>query len=173
MTAGPPLGLPDVKTSGRPASARSRWWSAEYGSMTPVRLEGPLTSGVIAVGARDGARTMGRAGDASAAWSSSPSSATSSAAGTSGTMIAKGFSSRRLRRRSSATAEALVASQTRWKAPSPCTPRIFPSLSRDAAASRAPRACSGAPVGLASHTLGPHAGHAIVCAWKRRSEGSA
>ena len=48
-------------------------------------------------------------------------------------ITANAFPSRRLRRRSSASACSLHASHTRWKPPSPFTARIFPARSNSTA----------------------------------------
>ena len=91
-------------------------------------------------------------------------------------MTAKGFSSRRLRSRSRQTASELVASHARWNPPSPLTATIFPSRRAAAAKATAPAdplsSLTVQPSASPTRSLGPHSGHALGWAWKRRSAGS-
>ena len=84
----------------------------------------------------------------------------------SGTMTAKGLSTRSLRRRSSRTATGLVASHARWKPPSPLTARMPPSASRCRAYGWQHRPCglcapwAAVEPGVSSQTCGPQTGQA-------------
>src|SRR5690349_22288853 len=87
-------------------------------------------------------------------------------------MSANGRSSRRLRARSAATAASDDARHARWKPPRPLTATIAPSRSAWAAVATASGAAISEPSRAASHARGPHTGHALGCAWKRRFAGS-
>ena len=95
----------------------------------------------------------------------------SSARARSAVITAKGFSSRRLRTRSSATAAVLVASHARWKPPRPFTATINPRPMASAAAAIGSGEARSRPSGPASQSRGPQAGHALGWAWNRRSDG--
>ncbi len=131
-------------------------------------MPGATPSATAAPTAR-GASTIGRAGDVSSATSASPSATSARAAATSAAMSANGRSSRCLRARSRATAGPSSARHARWKPPIPFTATIAP-----AARARAARSTSSRPAGASptSRTRGPQTGHALGCAWKRRSDGS-
>ena len=90
-----------------------------------------------------------------------------------GYRTANGLSSRPFRSRSSRTARSERASTIRWKPPTPWTATIAPSRrAHPAARSAASCVADTAPAGVQSSRWGPHAGHAVGCAWKRRSRGS-
>ena len=83
-----------------------------------------------------GSSTIGRCGPRQQrAPTASSTCAIACAAGRSATITANGLSPRRFRRRSSATAASLAASQARWYPPMPLTARMPPSRS----SRRAPR----------------------------------
>ena len=129
--------LPLVITSVSPASASSRWWSGEYGSMTPSSGAPGATDGATGASGRLRASTTGRARPSRSSSSAAPMITSSCAAARSGGMSAKGLSSRCLRARSSDTAASSSARQARWKPPIPLIATMAPSASARAVASTA------------------------------------
>ncbi len=86
--------------------------------------------------------------------------------------MAKGFSSRALRRRSSDTAGSLRASQARWYPPTPLIAPMRPRDSSRAAKATGSGSSSAAPRESSGWSVGPHRGQQVGCAWTLRSDGS-
>ena len=88
-------------------------------------------------------------------------------------MTAKGFSSRALARRSRSRVSPLAASAIRWKPPSPLTATMAPSRMAPTASIMAASPVAWEWPSASHHSnRGPHSGHALGWAWKRRSPGS-
>ncbi len=98
--------------------------------MTPRSGLCGATASAIRASRRRGTSTIGRCGPASSSSRRVVDVGDSACAvGRSGTMTANGLSPRRFRRRSSATARSLSASQARWYPPMPLTASTPPSRS--------------------------------------------
>ncbi len=140
--------------------------------MTPSVGRSGATEGAIVASCRR-ASTIGAAADARSPASPLESAATACAIARSWTMTAKGFHGRALRSRSLRTAASSRASQRSWKPPTPfratTRPSRRPAIARASASSRVARV---SPSSERRARLGPQRGQLIVCAWKRRSEGS-
>ena len=141
------------------------------GSITPRSAERGATAAATGAPGRRGVSTIGRSRATSASASASVTSARARAASRSGTIRAKGLSSRCLRARSRATASSSSARQARWNPPSPLTATIAPSR-RAATAPASGSPARGRPAESVSASRGPQSGQALGCAWKRRSAGS-
>ena len=148
--------------------------------MTPNSDNPSAKPAPIAAPGRLRSSTMGRVDPARTASSSSLASQSARTSPIPWAITARAFPSRRLRRRSSATASALLASHTRWKPPSPFTAKIFPAMSISTAAAKMASDSSRVfpseigPSAPTRHvTEGPHSKQASGWAWKRRSSGSA
>ena len=115
-------------------------------------------------------------GEASSAPSASPTSTSFSACARSRTISAKGRSSRRLRARSArhgarvgrVAREVVAADALDGEDGTGGEPRAAAAETASPARSTA----SARPPASSSRARGPHAGHALGCAWKRRSPGS-
>ena len=182
MTSGSPPGLALVITSrssfgsssqpvpaGRPAaSCQSSRWSGAAGRMMPSQASPGALPGNSAAPLRQS--TTGASIAANNAASSEPTAASPAKEATLSPMTANGFSSRALRRRNSATASALRASQARWKPPNPLSATMPPARSRArVAATGSPGRAR--PSASMRRRRGPQSGQQVVSAWKRRSAG--
>ena len=149
-------------------SASSRWWSGEYGSITPSWSERGATAAATRASGRGRASTIGRAAEPSSSSSTGPSSTSSRAAARSGAISAKGLSSRCLRERRRGDGRLVVGAARQVEAAD--------ALDRhDRAADqrlRGGRHRVGRCRPRRSRTRGPHSGQALGWAWKRRLAGS-
>ncbi len=186
ITRGSPPGLALVITSssscgacrhalpaGLPAASwNSRVWIGVQGSITPSRSRPGATPAICsAAPCCIGSSTIGRAADSSSACSGATACTQRAAEARLATITANGFSSRCLRSRRRATADALRASQARWKPPRPLMATMRPSRSSASVPAMASPAIAR-PCASTKASAGPQAGQALGSAWKRRSSGS-
>ena len=175
MQIGSSARLPLVATMGRRSSRISSTCSGVYGSITPSCPQPGATDGAMLrrASGRASTSTIGASGDSNSCASSSSTRAWCRTHSRSAHNSANGFSSRCFRSRSRRTAPSLAASTSSWNPPSPFIATMRPARMADAAAMSAwSPVASVAPSTSHKASCGPHAGHALGSAWKRRLLGS-